>query len=119
MRIETPGATKFTQLSDVPNSYAGDAGLVATVNPSETGIIWTSKSGGGGFATLSSTEIPNGIITVFTFAGASGVQPSYLVVDNVWEKAINKDSSVNWTWNAGLNQATLSVPPTNDIWGVV
>lgn len=40
------GATAFTQLSDVPGSYVGQAGLVATVNGAETGLEFTAASGG-------------------------------------------------------------------------
>lgn len=74
------------------------------------------SSTGGGFTALSATETPNGVLKVFTFASATA-QPSYLVVDNVWMKAVTKSGTVNWTWLG--TQATLTIPPVDDIWGVV
>lgn len=38
----------FTELTDAPKSYKGMSGLVVTVNPSETGLIFTPQTGGGG-----------------------------------------------------------------------
>lgn len=73
---------------------------------------------GGGFSKLAATETPDGNILVFTFATAS-VQPSFLIIDGVWSEATNPDSSVNWTWNAGLKQATLAIPPNKSIKGIV
>lgn len=77
-----------------------------------------TPSGGAGFTQLTATETPDGTITVFTFAAASA-QPSYLIIDNVWMRATTKNGSVNWTWNAGSKQATLAIPPNEDIVGVV
>jgi hypothetical protein len=36
-----PGVTEFTQLLDVPHSYAGAGGYAVTVNPGQTGLIFT------------------------------------------------------------------------------
>lgn len=74
-----------------------------------------SSTGGSGFTQLTATETPNGSRTAFTFAAASA-QPTYLVVDNVWMKAIAKSGTVNWTWLGTV--ATLTIPPNDDIWGV-
>lgn len=78
----------------------------------------TTPSSGSGFTQLTATETPDGTITVFTFAAASA-KPSYLIVDNVWMRSTTKSGSVNWTWNAGSKQATLTIPPSEDIVGVV
>lgn len=78
----------------------------------------TTPTGGTGLTQLSATETPDGSITVFTFPSATA-QPSYLIVDNVWMRATTKSGSVNWTWSAGLKQATLSIPPNEDIIGIV
>ena len=40
-------STSFTSLTDTPSSYVGQAGNVATVNPTEDGIIFSSVEGGG------------------------------------------------------------------------
>lgn len=75
------------------------------------------SSGGAGFTQLSATETPDGSRTQFTFATASA-QPSFIVVDNVWQKAVTATGTVNWTWNGGTKVATLSIPAVDDIWGV-
>lgn len=77
-----------------------------------------ASSGGSGFTTLDATETPNGILTVFTFSSASA-QPTYVISDNVWLRAVSEVGTVNWTWSAGLKQATLAVPSLDDIWAVV
>ncbi len=48
MRIHQPGASKFTQLSDVPSSYLGEANQHLAVNALETGIDFVAAGGGGG-----------------------------------------------------------------------
>lgn len=89
---------------------AGSNITIAVVN----GVKTISASGGSGFTELTATETPDGIITVFTFAAASA-KPSYLVLDNVWVKAVSKKGTTQWTWNAGAKQATLvTVPPPNE-----
>lgn len=42
----TGGVDTFLELLDTPNSYAGSAGYVVTVNPGETGLIFTPASAG-------------------------------------------------------------------------
>lgn len=94
------------------------AGSNITITKNANGNKVISSTGGSGFTALAATETPNGSITVFTFSTATA-QPSYLVVDNVWLKATTKSGTVNWTWNNGTKQATLTIPPNDDIWGVV
>ena len=45
-----PAATSFLQLTDTPNTYAGAAGYVVTVNPGETGLIFTPAPSGNSFS---------------------------------------------------------------------
>lgn len=40
-------ATAFVDLTDTPGSFAGSAGLVVKVNPSEDGLVFAAESGGG------------------------------------------------------------------------
>lgn len=40
------GSESFLDLTDTPDTYAGSAGYVVTVNPSETGLIFTPASAG-------------------------------------------------------------------------
>lgn len=72
----------------------------------------------GGFQTLTATETPNGSLTVFTFASATA-QPSFIMSDNVTLRATTAAGTVNWTWNAGTSQATMTIPPQDDITAIV
>ena len=92
-------------------------GANLTTTRSSDGVITVTASGGSGFTALAATETPNGSRTTFTFAGASA-QPSYLVVDNVWLKAISAAGNTNWSWNNGTKVATVTIPPNDDVWGV-
>ncbi len=94
------------------------AGSNITITTDVDGKKVIASTGGGGLTALSATETPNGVLTVFTFSTATA-QPSYLVVDNVWMKATTAGGTVNWTWNNGTKKATLTIPATDDIWGVV
>ena len=86
----------------------------ATITTLDDTATVTVSGGGGGFTALQSTETPDGSIAVFTFPTAIA-QPSYIRSDNVLLKATSKSGTVNWTWSAGAKQATLTVPPTDDI----
>jgi hypothetical protein len=46
MKIEQPGVTAFTELSDVPNSYLGAATKNVSVNALETSLEFTPGGGG-------------------------------------------------------------------------
>lgn len=94
------------------------AGTNVTVTDNSDGTRTISASGGSGFTELAATEIPNGSTTVFTFSLASA-QPSYIVSDNVWQKATSKAGTVNWTWNNGTKKATMTIPPNDDIYAIV
>lgn len=93
------------------------AGSNVTITTSN-GVKTISAASGGGFTTLTATETPNGVITVFTFAAAVA-QPSFVIVDNVWQRATTKSGTVNWTWAAGPKQITLTVPAQDEILGIV
>lgn len=83
-----------------------------------TGRLLVSPSGGtGGFTTIDATEIPNGVRTVFTFPTATG-QPAFIVSDNAMMRATTANGTVNWTWNAGTLEATMTIPPNEDIVGI-
>lgn len=92
---------------------AGTGVTITTVNG-----VKTISASSSGFTTLTATETPDGSATVFTFAAAAA-QPSYLVVDNVWLRPTTAKGTVNWTWNAGLKQATLTSPAADEIFGIV
>lgn len=82
------------------------------------GITTIASSGGSGFTLLTATETPNGLLTVFTFSTAAA-QPSFIVSDNVWMRATTAALNTNWTWNNGTKKATLTIPPSDDIFAVV
>jgi hypothetical protein len=89
-----------------------------TITTNSNGILDLDFSASGGVTELAATETPNGSTTVFTFAAATA-KPSYIVADNVWMKATSKAGTVNWTWNSGTKQATLSIPPNDDIFAIL
>lgn len=81
--------------------------------------ITISSSGGSGSTPLVAMETPDGNRTVFTFSAAIA-KPSYIYSDNVRMAATGKDGvTVNWSWNSGAKQATMTVAPSTDIEGVV
>lgn len=51
------GATAFTDLTDVPASYTGQAGKVVAVNATETGLEFIAASGAG---------VPTGVIVMWS-----------------------------------------------------
>lgn len=80
--------------------------------------VKTITASSGGFSQLAATETPDGNVTVFTFASATA-QPTFIVSDNVIMKATTKAGTVNWTWNAGLKQATMTIAPQDEIYAIV
>ena len=48
MRVEQPGVTAFTQLSDVPHSFLGASLKTVSVNLAETALTFSTGGGGGG-----------------------------------------------------------------------
>ncbi len=94
------------------------AGSNVTITQNGDGSATITSTGGSGFTTLAATETPNGVLKIFTFALASA-QPSYIVSDNVWLKAVAASGTINWTWNNGTKKATLTIPSVDDIWSVV
>lgn len=84
----TGGATTFLELTDTPDTYAGAANYVVTVNPTETGLIFT----------------PVGITSnAFSFV-ASPAQPTLTAV-----------GSDTLTLIAGTNMAITLNPFTNSV----
>lgn len=105
-------------------------GVAETIKSVQT-LITFLKVGGfrgggsstGGFVTLLATQVPNGSISVFTFATATA-QPKFLVIDYAQKPAVAANGLVNWTWNNGTKQATLNTvgnqcpPPNEDIYAI-
>lgn len=87
------------------------------VDPNTGRLLVSGTGGGGGFTVLQPTETPNGVRTVFTFSAAVS-QPTFIVSDNAMMQATSKSGTVNWTWNSGASQATMTIPPNDDIVGI-
>lgn len=66
------------------------------------------------FLKLAPTETPNGSLKIFTFSTAVS-QPNFVVSDGAMTQAVSKTGTVNWTWSSGAKQATMSIPPQDDI----
>lgn len=64
----TGGASAFTDLTDVPNSYVGQGGKVAKVNAGETGLEFATVSGTGDVTGPASSANNN----ITAFDGTSG-----------------------------------------------
>lgn len=106
----------FTGLINFKNGTNTTA--VVSINKSGGIDVEIDATGGGGFTTLLPTETPNGSLQTFTFSAATA-KPSFIISDNAMMRATAKNGDVNWTWNSGAKQATMTIPPTDDIVGVV
>jgi hypothetical protein len=69
---------------------------------------------GGGVVELTATGTVDGSNQVFTFVE----KPSYIVSDHAWYKETNSTGTTNWSWNAGTMEATMTIPPTEDLFGI-
>lgn len=101
--------------------HGGGMTLVAGSNVTLTRNIngtYTVAASSSGSTPLVATETPNGVLTVFTFTTATA-KPSYIFSDNVRLAATSKAGTVNWTWNNGTKKATMTIPPNDDIEGIV
>jgi hypothetical protein len=67
-----------------------------------------------GVVNLPATGSVNGVNTVFTFTKL----PSYIVSDHAWYAQTNSSGTTNWTWVGGTLTATMTIPPTEDIFGI-
>jgi len=98
------GTTSFLGLTDTPDTYAGAAGYVVTVNPTATGLIFTPGGGGSGntFSTIASPTQPS-ITAVgndtLTFIAGSNIT----ITTNALAKSVKIDATGNSDY--------LPVPP--------
>ncbi len=97
------GATTFLELTDVPHTYAGAAGYVVTVNPGETGLIFTpAPSGSNEFSTIAVPTQPSinavGADTLTILPGTNV---------NITTNALAKSVTINSTAGADY----IPVPP--------
>jgi hypothetical protein len=98
------GATSFLQLSDVPHTYAGAAGYAVTVNPGETGLIFTPIAVPNAFSTIAVQAQPTITATgsdTLTFVAGSNIS----ITTNATGKTVRIDST------GGGSSDYLPVPP--------
>ena len=107
------------RISDYVTTLKLSTGLTPSYS---NGVITVGATGGSSssasLTTLTATETPNGVLTVFTFSAAT-TQPDFIVADGVQLRATSSSGTINWTWNGGTKQATLTIPPTDDIYALV
>lgn len=69
------GATAFTQLTDVPNSYVGSGGFGVRVNAGATGLEFYSLAAGTVTKFASANIALDGVSTAYTVAHGLGATP--------------------------------------------
>lgn len=77
-----------------------------------TGRVLVDFGGAGGFTELTATGTVNGVNAVFSFTQT----PTYVVSDHAVYKSTNSSGSTNWS---GTTTVTMTIPPTEDIFGWV
>jgi hypothetical protein len=70
MRVEQPGPTRFTQLTDVPQSFLGASLKTVSVNLTETALTFSTGGGGGSTTFIGLTDVP----ATYTGAALKGVR---------------------------------------------
>jgi hypothetical protein len=74
----------------------------------ESRVSYLETHGGSGFTLLPATGAVDGSNTTFTFTE----QPTYIISDGAWYR-------VNKGFTFSVLTATMSVPPSTDIWGFI
>jgi len=92
------------------SSTDGTTPVKVYANPSTHRLLVSIT--GGGVTELAMTGAVNGINASFTIAS----EPSYVVSDGLWYKALDNNSVVQWSYLAGT--ITMTIPPTSSIFGI-
>ena len=92
------GGSVFTSLVDCPSDYIGNAGKVVTVNNTETGLIFTTSSGGNGTGNVSKYEF------MVIFTGTNPTSITGLPID--WSYTI---TSADITITHSVGVAPISI----------
>ena len=80
------------------------------VDPITNRLLCSGAGGSGGLSEIDFIGVVNGVNTSF-----SGLQPTYIIADGIWLKAIDSNSNVQWTWAGGT--LTMIIPPQSSIYG--
>ncbi len=126
-------STNYSDPADDPNVEIVRVTNIATdtltVTRAQEGTTATNKNTGGStykmilaptaktimdissnlFTPLTATGTVDGSNSAFTFTQ----KPTYIVSDSAWYRE-NK----GWTWNSGTLTATMTIPPSTDIFGI-
>jgi hypothetical protein len=80
MKVEQPGVNAFTELSDVPHSYLGEAEKHLAVNILETGIDFVDGGGGGDVSVSYETVSKNlsAVDATLTYTGENLTSIAYV-----------------------------------------
>lgn len=100
-----PNADRILFWDDSAGSWAH---LTVGTGLSITGTTINATASGGGYTKLTATGSINSVNSAFTFIQ----QPLFIVADGVWYEENN-----GYTWS--ILTATLTIPPSNSIWGFV
>lgn len=77
--LHQPGAYAFTDLEDVPHSYAGSATYQVVVNGAGTGLTFIPQGAGSTTLVIGTTPITGGTVGDFLKIGAGGILQSSVV----------------------------------------
>lgn len=99
-------------------STADDKTIVRLTADPITGALMVS--GGSGITSfsqlvLTATGVVNGLNTQFVFTQ----EPTYIISDSAWYAPLDNNGNVQWSWNAGTLTATMTIPPSSNIVGVM
>lgn len=113
----TSGATLFTQLADVPNSYTGQGGKAVRVNAGETALEFFTAAGSG---TVTSIAPANATLTFspnpITTTGTIGLN---LGNANTWSGAQTFDAGVGGTTRFVLQGRSGNTVVSNQIFDLL
>jgi hypothetical protein len=99
------GASKYTELTDVPQSFTGDAGKLVAVNSAESGLehrILTATD----IPNLSASKITSDLINPARLATGTANNTTYLRGDQTWQ-AISSGATVQTNPPTATTNATL------------
>ena len=103
--------------TDTTAGYVFDkivAGANITITQNNVGGNETITITAGSGAAFTELPIVSGSVdgtnAIFEFSQ----KPTYLVSDGAWYK-----ENEGWTWNSGTSEATLTIPPSSSLFGVV
>lgn len=108
MKVTQPGVSAFTELSDVPHSYLGEAEQYLAVNALETGIDFVAGGGGGAVDSVNG-EVGVVVLTTGDIAedtNANYVSDAQLIVLSNTSGTNTGDNATNTQYSSLVSNAT-------------